>query len=113
MNPGFVYLVAIIDLYSRYMISWKLSISLDAGFCMKALEESFMKGYPKIFNTDQGCQFTSASWIEMLGTHDIQINMDGRGRCMDNIYSERLWRSLKYEEVYLNPTSLFMKQNKA
>lgn len=101
MNPGFVYLMAIIDLYSRYIVSWKLSISLDAGFCIEALEEALMKGCPEIFNTDQGCQFTSASWIEMLETHGIQISMDGKGRCMDNIYAERLWRSLKYEEVYL------------
>lgn len=101
MNPGFVYLVAIIDLYSRYVISWKLSISLDAGFCMEALEEALMKDSPEIFNTDQGCQFTSASWIEMLEAHGVQISMDDKGRCMDNIYAERLWRSLKYEEVYL------------
>lgn len=97
MNPGFVYLMAVIDLYSRYIVSWKLSISLDAGFCIEALEEAFMKGCPEIFNTDQGCQFTSASWVEMLNTHGVQI----KGRCMDNIYAERLWRSLKYEEVYL------------
>lgn len=101
MNPGFIYLVAIIDLYSRYVVSWKLSISLDAGFCMEALEEALMKGCPEIFNTDQGCQFTSSSWIEMLEAHGVQISMDGKGRCMDNIYVERLWRSLKYEEVYL------------
>lgn len=101
MNPGFVYLVAIIDLYSRYIVSWKLSISLDAGFCMEALEEALLKGCPDIFNTDQGCQFTSAAWIGTLEAHGIQISMDGKGRCMDNIYAERLWRSLKYEEVYL------------
>lgn len=101
MNPGFVYFMAIIDLYSRYIVSWKLSISLDARFCIEALEEALMKGCPEIFNTDQGCQFTSASWIEMLETHGVQISMDGKGRCMDNIYAERLWRSLKYEEVYL------------
>ena len=101
MNPGFVYLVAIIDLYSRYIVSWKLSISLDAGFCIEALEEALIRGCPDIFNTDQGCQFTSAVWIEMLEAHGIQISMDGKGRCMDNIYAERLWRSLKYEEVYL------------
>ena len=101
MNPGFVYLVAIIDLYSRYVVSWKLSISLDAVFCMEALEEALVKGCPGIFNTDQGCQFTSVSWIAMLEAHGVQISMDGKGRCMDNIYVERLWRSLKYEEVYL------------
>lgn len=101
MNPGFVYLVAIIDLYSRYIVSWKLSISLDAGFCVEALEEALIKSCPEIFNTDQGCQFTSASWIEVVEAHGIQISMDGKGRCMDNIYAERLWRSLKYEEVYL------------
>jgi putative transposase len=101
MNPGFVYLVAIIDLYSRYVVSWRLSISLDAGFCIEALEAALIKGQPDIFNTDQGCQFTSAPWIAMLEAHHIQISMDGKGRCMDNIYVERLWRSFKYEEVYL------------
>lgn len=101
MNPGFVYLIAIIDLYSRYVVSWKLSISLDAGFCIEALEEALMKGSPEIFNTDQGCQFTSTCWIEMLEAKHVRISMDGKGRCMDNIYAERLWRSLKYEEVYL------------
>ncbi len=101
MNPGFIYLVAIIDLYSRYIVSWKLSISLEAEFCIEALEEALIRGCPAIFNTDQGCQFTSAAWIEMLEAHGIQVSMDGKGRCMDNIYAERLWRSLKYEEVYL------------
>jgi putative transposase len=101
LNPGFLYLVAIIDLYSRYIVSWKLSISLDAGFCIEALEEALIKGCPDIFNTDQGCQFTSVAWIEMLEAYRIKISMDGKGRCMDNIYAERLWRSIKYEEVYL------------
>jgi putative transposase len=101
MNPGFVYLVAIIDFYSRYVVAWRLSISLDVGFCMEALDAALIKGRPDIFNTDQGCQFTSASWVAMLEAHNIQISMDGKGRCMDNIYVERLWRSFKYEEVYL------------
>lgn len=101
MKLGFVYLMAIIDLYSRYIVSWKLSISLEAGFCIEALEEALIGGCPDIFNTDQGCQFTSAAWLTLLEAHGIQISMDGKGRCMDNIYAERLWRSLKYEEVYL------------
>jgi putative transposase len=101
MTPGFLYLIAIMDLYSRYIISWKLSISLDAVFCLEALEEALTKGCPEIFNTDQGCQFTSVAWIAMLETYGIQVSMDGKGRCMDNIYAERLWRSVKYEEVYL------------
>lgn len=101
MNPGFIYLIAIIDLYSRYIISWRLSISLDAGFCIDALEEALRKGCPEIFNTDQGSQFTSGPWIDLLESRNIQISMDGKGRCIDNIYAERFWRSLKYEEVYL------------
>lgn len=95
MSPDFVYLVAIIDLYSRYVVSWRLSISLEAGFCLEALKAALMKGRPDIFNTDQGCQFTSSSWIAMLEAHNVQSSMDSKGRCMDNIYVERLWRSFK------------------
>ena len=101
MNSGFIYLVAIIDLYSRYIVSWKVSISLDVEFCIEALEEALTKGCPSLFNTDQGSQFTSLSWISILEAHGIQISMDGQGRWRDNIYAERLWRSVKYEEVYL------------
>jgi len=101
MARGFMYLVIIMDWYSRYVISWRLSNTLDADFCVDALEEALSKGRPQIFNTDQGSQFTSDEFTGMLLGHDIQISMDGKGRYMDNIFVERLWRSVKYEEVYL------------
>lgn len=91
------------DWYSRKVLSWRLSNSLDTEFCVAAVEEALAKyGKPDIFNTDQGSQFTSAAFTGLLQTHDIQISMDGRGRCLDNVFIERLWRSLKYEDVYLN-----------
>lgn len=100
---GFVYLVAIIDWYSRYVLSWRLSNTLDTPFCVEALEEAIERyGQPQIFNTDQGCQFTSLEFTNVLRTHTISISMDGRGRCLDNIFIERLWRSVKYEDVYLH-----------
>jgi putative transposase len=101
MQRGFLYLVAIIDWYSRYVLSWQLSNTMDADFCTEALDEALSKGQPEIFNTDQGSQFTSNEFTGLLLANQIQISMDGRGRCMDNIFIERLWRSLKYEEVYL------------
>ena len=101
MARGFVYLVVIMDWYSRYVLSWRLSNTLDAEFCVDALEEALSKGRPEIFNTDQGSQFTSDAFTGMLQEHDIQISMDGKGRYLDNIFVERLWRSVKYEEVYL------------
>jgi putative transposase len=101
MQAGFVYLVAIMDWYSRYVISWRLSNSIDNLFCIEALEEALVKRQPEIFNTDQGCQFTSDDFIRVLKGCGIRISMDGRGRAMDNIMIERLWRSVKYEEVYL------------
>jgi putative transposase len=101
MQRGFLYLVAIMDWFSRYVLSWRLSNTLDADFCVEALEEALSKGRPEIFNTDQGSQFTSDDFTDLLLANQIQISMDGRGRCMDNIFVERLWRSLKYEEVYL------------
>lgn len=104
MERGFVYLVALIDLYSRYIVSWKVSISLEAEFCLAMLESALNRSKPEILNSDQGCQFTSEAWTEMLKYHHVQISMDGKGRCMDNIYIERFWRSLKQEEIYLNPT---------
>ena len=98
-----VYLVAIIDLFSRKILSWKLSNTLDTEFCISALEEAIMiYGEPAIFNTDQGSQFTSEAFTGKLENHKIQISMDGKGRALDNIFIERLWRSLKYEEIYLN-----------
>ena len=102
MRKGFVYLVAVIDWYSRKVLSWRLSNSLDADFCVEALEEALSQhGKPDIFNTDQGCQFTSEGFTDVLKNNDIRISMDGKGRWMDNVFVERLWRSLKYEEVYL------------
>ena len=102
MARGFCYLVAIMDWASRKVLAWRLSNTLDASFCLDALEEALARfGAPEIFNTDQGSQFTSEDFIEMLSTPGISISMDGRGRWIDNIFIERLWRSVKYEEVYL------------
>jgi putative transposase len=103
MAKGFVYLVAIMDWYSRKVLAWRLSNTLEADFCVAALHEALAKhGTPDIFNTDQGCQFTSKDFTNVLKDHGIQISMDGKGRWMDNVFIERLWRSLKYEEVYLH-----------
>jgi len=104
MAHGFAYLVAIIDWYSRRVLSWRLSNTQDSDFCVEALEEALGRfGKPEIFNTDQGAQFTSNDFTDVLLEQEIKISMDGRGRYTDNIFVERLWRSLKYEEVYLNP----------
>ncbi|WP_250311597.1 IS3 family transposase [Rickettsia endosymbiont of Oedothorax gibbosus] len=101
LSQGFVYLVAIIDWYSRYILSWRISISLESEFCVTALEDAIEKyGMPKIFNTDQGVQFTSENFISMLKLHNILISMDGKGRALDNIFIERFWRSLKQEKIY-------------
>jgi putative transposase len=101
MARGFLYLVAIMDWHSRYVLSWRLSNTLEVDFCVEALAEAFSKGQPEIFNTDQGSQFTSEAFTGMLQEAGIQISMDGKGRYTDNIFVERLWRSIKYEEVYL------------
>lgn len=102
MARGFLYLVAIIDWYSRKVLAWEISNSMDERFCVEALETAFERyGRPEIFNTDQGCQFTSEVFTGVLKANDIRISMDGKGRWVDNIFVERLWRSLKYEEVYL------------
>jgi len=101
MARGFLYLTAIIDWYSRYVLSWRLSNTLDAGFCAEALEEALGKGRPDIFNTDQGAQFTSEAFTGLLEQHGIKISTDGKGSYNDNLFVERLWRSVKYEEVYL------------
>lgn len=101
LRQGFLYLVAIIDWFSRYVLSWRLSNSLEAYFCIEALEEALGKGCPDIFNTDQGSQFTSDDFTGILLSKGIAISMDGRGRVFDNIFTERLWRSVKYEEVYI------------
>ena len=101
MVHGFMYLVAIMDWYSQYVLVWQLSNTLDVDFRIDALEEALAKGTPEIFNTDQGSQFTSEAFTGILLKRGIQISMDGKGRCLDNVFVERLWRSLKYEEVYL------------
>lgn len=103
MRKGFLYLVAIMDWYSRKVLSWRLSNTMDADFCVSALEEALAKyGKPDIFNTDQGSQFTSFAFTNVLHENRIRISMDGRGRWLDNVFIERLWRSLKYECVYLH-----------
>lgn len=99
---GFMYLVAIMDWFSRYVLSWELSNTLETNFCLKALEEALILSKPEIFNSDQGSQFTSLEFTDRLQTSGITISMDGRGRVFDNIFVERLWRTVKYEEVYLN-----------
>ena len=102
LGHGFVYLVAVIDWHSRYVLSYRLSNTLNADFCVEALREALKYGTPEIFNTDQGSQFTSQEFIEELKKRNISISMDGRGRCLDNIFVERLWRTVKYENVYLH-----------
>lgn len=101
MPSGFMYLVAVMDWFSRYVLTWELSNSLDTDFCLTALDQAFHFGRPLIFNSDQGSQFTANLFTQRLLDQDIRISMDGRGRFYDNIFIERLWRSLKYEEVYL------------
>jgi len=101
LSQGFAYLVAILDWFSRYVLSWWLSTTLEAWFCVRALREALRTGRPQIVNTDQGSQFTGGEWIEELTEAGVRISMDGRGRAFDNIFNERLWRSVKYEDVYL------------
>lgn len=104
LTEGFAYLIAVIDWFSRYVLSWKLSNSLDIDFCLECLQEALgqTKNKPEIFNSDQGSHFTSQKFTEILEAHKIQISMDGRGRCLDNIFVERLWRTVKQENIYLN-----------
>jgi putative transposase len=102
MKHGFMYLVAVIDWFSRYVLSYELSNSLDTGFCINALNRALRNGKPDIFNTDQGCQFTSNEFTSILEDQGISISMDSRGRALDNVFIERLWRSVKYEEVYIH-----------
>ncbi len=97
---GFMYLAAIIDWYSRYVIAWRLSNTLDGSFCLDMLEEALAQGRPEIFNTDQGVQFTASAWTGRLETAGVAVSMDGRGRCLDNVFVERLWRTVKYEDIY-------------
>jgi putative transposase len=101
MPNGFMYLTAVIDWYSRYVLAWRLSNTLDVTFCLEALEEALRGGCPEVFNTDQGVQFTSSSFTGRLEAAGVQVSMDGKGRCLDNVFVERLWRTVKYEYVYL------------
>ena len=101
MAQGFLYLVAVMDWFSRFVLSWSLSLTMEVEFCVEALKRALRRGRPDIFNSDQGSQFTSEKFTGELAERQIAISMDGRGRCLDNIFVERLWRSLKYEEVYL------------
>ena len=101
MPHGFMYLTAVIDWYSRYVLSWRLSNTLDGEFCLEALDEALSCGCPEVFNTDQGVQFTSESFTGRLKSAGAQVSMDGKGRCLDNVFVERLWRTVKYEEIYL------------
>lgn len=106
MAQGFLYLVAVMDWFSRFVLSWALSVTLEVSFCLEALERALRWGRPEVFNSDQGSQFTSEKFTAQLESRGIPISMDGRGRCLDNIFIERLWRSLKYEEVYLRDYAL-------
>lgn len=99
---GFMYLAAIIDWYSRYVLAWRLSNTLDGSFCLDMLEEALSRGQPEVFNTDQGVQFTAQAWTSRLERAGVAISMDGRGRCLDNVFVERLWRSVKYEDIYIH-----------
>ncbi len=101
MASGFMYLAAVIDWFSRYVVSWRLSNTLDGSFCLEMLEEALKGGRPEIFNTDQGVQFTAAAFTGCLESAGVAVSMDGKGRCLDNVFVERLWRTVKYEEVYL------------
>jgi putative transposase len=98
---GFMYLAATIDWFSRYVVAWRLSNTLDGSFCQEMLEEALGRGKPEVFNTDQGVQFTAGAWTGRLESAGVSVSMDGRGRCLDNVFVERLWRSVKYEDVYL------------
>ena len=101
MKRGFMYLVAVMDLFSRYVLSWEISNTLESDFCVVALENALSSHTPEIFNTDQGVQFTSNDFIKVVESHKVQLSMDGKGRFTDNIFIERLWRSLKYEDIYI------------
>lgn len=101
LRHGFVYLTAVMDWYSRYVLSWRLSNRLEGSFCLEALDEALEHGKPEVFNTDQGTQFTSEAFVNRLLDRSVAVSMDGRGRALDNVFIERLWRSVKYQEIYL------------
>jgi len=102
LNGGFMYLVALIDVHSRYIVSWSLSNTMETGFCIEALKKGLVYAQPEIINSDQGSQFTSDDWVDYLNEYGINISMTGKGRCLDNVYIERFWRSFKREKFYLN-----------
>jgi putative transposase len=101
LPAGFMYLAATIDWFSRYVLAWRLSNTLDGSFCCEMLEAALTAGTPEVFNTDQGVQFTAGAWAGRLASAGVAVSMDGRGRCLDNVFVERLWRSVKYEDVYI------------
>ncbi len=100
LGAGFMYLAAVLDWFSRYVLAWRLSNTLDGSFCLDMLEEALSRGKPEVFNTDQGVQFTAQAWTERLESAGMAVSMDGKGRCLDNVFVERLWRSVKYEDIY-------------
>jgi len=101
LASGFMYLAAVLDWFSRYVVAWRLSNTLDGSFCLEMLEEALSRGKPEVFNTDQGVQFTAQAWTSRLESAGVAVSMDGRGRCLDNVFVERLWRTVKYEDIYL------------
>jgi putative transposase len=101
LTSGFMYLAAILDWYSRYVLAGRLSNTLDGSFCLDMLDEVLRRGRPEVFNTDQGVQFTAAAWTGRLESAGVKVSMDGKGRCLDNVFVERLWRTVKYEDIYL------------
>lgn len=113
VGNGFMYLVALIDVYSRYVVSWRLSNTLHTDFCLDALWSGLLQAKPEIINSDQGCQFTSGVWVGALNKAGVAISMTGAGRCLDNVYIKRFWRSLKYEEIYLNDYDSVVEVKKA
>jgi len=113
MDSGFVYLVALIDVYSRYVVGWKISNTLETEFCIDALKSALVTGTPELINSDQGCQFTSDDWVDFLKNNNINISMTGKGRCLDNVYIERFWRNVKREEFYLNEYATIRELKKA
>ncbi len=101
LPAGFMYLAAVIDWFSRYVLSWRLSNTLDGDFCLEMLDEALCQGRPEVFNTDQGVQFTAKAWTDRLEQSGVKVSMDGKGRCLDNVFVERLWRTVKHEDVYV------------
>jgi putative transposase len=102
LTSGFMYLAAVIDWYSRYVLAWRLSNTLDGSFCLEMLDDVLTQGRPEVFNTDQGVQFTASAFTGRLEAAGVAVSMDGKGRCLDNVFVERLWRSVKYEDIYLH-----------